>query len=40
MDHARRAELDAARLLLDRMGITPADLLPTPRPRATVPTFA
>lgn len=39
-DHARWAELDAARLLLDRMGITPADLLTTLRIRATVPTFA
>jgi hypothetical protein len=38
--HARRAEVDAARLLLDRMGISRADLLATPRPRATIPTFA
>jgi integrase len=36
----RRAELDAARLLLDRMGITAADLLSTPEPRTAVPTFA
>lgn len=35
-----RAELDAARLLLDRMGITAADLLATPQPRPAVPTFA
>ena len=38
--HARQAELDAARLLLDRMGITPGDLLAATRPRAAVPTFA
>jgi hypothetical protein len=37
---ARQAELDAARLLLDRMGITPADLLGAARSRAEVPTFA
>ena len=35
-----RAELDAARLLLDRMGITAANLLATPQPRPAVPTFA
>ncbi|GAA2536781.1 tyrosine-type recombinase/integrase [Pseudonocardia hydrocarbonoxydans] len=38
-DHARQAEIDAARLLLDRMGISPADLLAPSRPRAAVPTF-
>jgi integrase/recombinase XerC len=38
--NGRQAELDAARLLLDRMGISPADLLATSRPRAAVPTFA
>ena len=38
-DHGREAELDAARLLLDRMGISPADLLAAARPRASVPTF-
>jgi len=36
----RQAELDAARLLLDRMGITAADLLTTPRQRPPLPTFA
>ncbi|MBC8091897.1 MAG: hypothetical protein H7Y15_08160 [Pseudonocardia sp.] len=36
----RQAELDAARLLLDRMGITAADLLTTPRQRPPIPTFA
>jgi hypothetical protein len=35
----RQAELDAARLLLDRMGITAADLLTTPRQRPPLPTF-
>ncbi|WP_344253171.1 tyrosine-type recombinase/integrase [Pseudonocardia hydrocarbonoxydans] len=40
IDNGRQAELDAARLLLDRMGISPADLLAAARPRATVPTFA
>ena len=40
VDHGRQAELDAARLLLDRMGISPADLLAAARPRAMVPTFA
>lgn len=35
-----RAQLDAARLLLDRMGISAAELLAAPRPRAAVPTFA
>ena len=38
--NARQAELDAARLLLDRMGITPADLLAASRPRTVAPTFA
>jgi hypothetical protein len=33
-----RAELDAARLLLQRMGISPADLLKAPAPRRLVPT--
>jgi hypothetical protein len=36
----RQAELDAARLLLDRMGITAADLLAAPRQRPPLPTFA
>lgn len=39
VDHGRQAELDAARLLLDRMGISPIDLLAAARPRDTVPTF-
>ena len=35
-----RAELDAARLLLDRMGIAPADLIATAADRPPAPTFA
>ncbi len=35
---SRQADMDAARLLLDRMGISPADLL-APHSRADVPTF-
>jgi integrase/recombinase XerC len=38
--HDRQAEIDAARLLLDRMGITAADLLAPSRPRTAAPTFA
>lgn len=34
------AEVDAARMLLARMGLAPEDLLTTPSPRAPVPTFA
>jgi integrase/recombinase XerC len=37
---ARQADLDAARLLLDRLGLSPADLLAHPQQRAAVPTFA
>jgi hypothetical protein len=37
---AGRAELDAARLLLARMGISPADLLDAAPARPPVPTFA
>jgi hypothetical protein len=37
---ARKAELDAARLLLNRMGISPADLLTAPGEKAPTPTFA
>ena len=35
-----RAELDAALLLLSRMGITPSDLLAGATPRPAAPTFA
>jgi hypothetical protein len=34
------ADLDAARLLLTRMGLSPADLLTTPQDRQPAPTFA
>jgi site-specific recombinase XerD len=34
------ADLDAARLLLERLGVTPTDLLTTPADRPPVPTFA
>jgi integrase/recombinase XerC len=37
---ASAAELDAARLLLARMGLSPTDLLTTPQLRAPIPTFA
>jgi integrase/recombinase XerC len=36
---ATSAEVDAARLLLARMGLSPTDLLATPRVRPPVPTF-
>jgi len=34
------ADLDAARLLLSRLGVSPADLLAAPQDRDPVPTFA
>jgi len=34
------ADLEAARLLLERLGISPADLLASPSQRPPVPTFA
>lgn len=37
---ARQAELEAARLILDRMGVTAADLITTPQQRPAAPTFA
>ena len=37
---ASAVELDAARMLLARMGLSPADLLAAPQVRAPVPTFA
>ncbi|MFI7026825.1 tyrosine-type recombinase/integrase [Micromonospora sp. NPDC049900] len=40
MSGASRAELDAARLLLARMGISAADLVEAPADRPLVPTFA
>ncbi|MGW4393824.1 tyrosine-type recombinase/integrase [Amycolatopsis nivea] len=35
-----QAELDAARLLLSKMGLTPADLLDNPEPRTEMPTIS
>ncbi|MGV9295782.1 tyrosine-type recombinase/integrase [Amycolatopsis sp. NPDC003676] len=35
-----QVELDAARLLLSKMGLTPADLLNQPGPAAEIPTFS
>ena len=35
-----QAVVDAAMLLLERMGLTPADLLTAPQVRPTAPTFA
>ena len=35
-----QAVVDAAMLVLERMGLTPADLLAAPRPRPAAPTFA
>src|ERR687896_1812748 len=37
---AHHAEVAAARLLLSRMGVSPADLLATPEDRPSMPTFA
>jgi hypothetical protein len=37
---ARPADVDAALLLLERMGLTPADLAAAGSPRREVPTFA
>jgi integrase/recombinase XerC len=34
-----QADVDAARLLLARLGLSPADLLAEPRSRPTAPTF-
>lgn len=34
------ADLDAARLILERMGLSPEDLLATPAPKPALPTFA
>jgi hypothetical protein len=35
-----KAEVDAALLLLERLGLSPSDLIEAPRPRPAVPTFA
>src|SRR5260370_15112169 len=36
----RQAEVDAALVLLERLGLSPADLVAVPRDRPAVPTFA
>lgn len=36
----RQAEVDAALLLVERLGLSPADLIAVPRARPAVPTFA
>jgi integrase/recombinase XerC len=37
---SRRAAVEAALVLLERMGLSPADLAAVPQPRRSVPTFA
>lgn len=37
---ASSADLDAARLLLTRLGVSPADLMAAPQDRTPAPTFA
>ena len=37
---SRQAVVEAALVLLERMGLTPADLAAVPPPRKAVPTFA
>ena len=37
---SQQAAIEAALVLLERMGLSPADLVAAPRDRATVPTFA
>src|SRR5581483_6745974 len=39
-DHPRPAELEAAHVLLEKLGVSPADLLHAPAESAGVPTFA
>jgi hypothetical protein len=39
-DASRQAVVEAALVLLERMGLTPADLAAVPPPRRHVPTFA
>jgi integrase/recombinase XerC len=39
-DHPRPAEIEAARVLLEKLGVSPADLLHAPVESAGVPTFA
>jgi hypothetical protein len=37
---SQQAAVDAALLILERMGLSPGDLTTAPRDRAAVPTFA
>jgi hypothetical protein len=37
---SQQAAVEAALVLLERMGLSPADLVAAPRDRAVVPTFA
>ena len=39
-DASRQAVVEAALVLLERMGLSPADLAAVPQPRKPVPTFA
>jgi hypothetical protein len=39
-DTSRQAVVEAALVLLERMGLSPADLAAVPQPREQVPTFA
>ena len=39
-DASRQAAVESALVLLERMGVSPADLAAVPQPRKTVPTFA
>jgi integrase/recombinase XerC len=39
-DASQRAVIEAALVLLERMGLSPADLTAVPQPRKPVPTFA
>jgi integrase/recombinase XerC len=39
-DASQQAVVEAALVLLERMGLSPADLTAVPRPRKPVPTFA
>ena len=39
-DSSQQAAVEAALVLLERMGLSPADLAAVPQPRKPVPTFA
>jgi len=40
LEASRQAAVEAALVLLERMGLTPADLAAVPQPRNLIPTFA